>query len=165
MAKAVRPAYTARALQVAGTRAGRRAVRAGAAAEIVIAISALAFPGVTTGALVAASYLAFAAFVAVALNRRWPLSSCGCFGREDSFPTLAHLVLNIGAAVSAGIWAAGAPRDLPEALSAQPWGGWPLVLVSVVVALGAYTVWTNPVAQARTQRRARPAATGRMIAR
>lgn len=151
VAKAVQPAYTARALQFAVIRAGRHAVRAGAAAEVLIAIAAFASPGAITGALVAASYSAFAVFVAVALNRGWPLSSCGCFGRKDSVPTRAHLVLNVGAASSAVVWAIGAPSDLPDALKAQPWGGWPLVVVSLVVALAAYIVWTNPLAGARKQ--------------
>lgn len=148
-AKTLQPAYTARALDMAGIAAGRRVVRAGAVAEILIAVAALVSPGPLTGALVAASYSAFAVFVAVALQRGWPLSSCGCFGREDSVPTWSHLVLDIGAALSAAVWASGAPSDLPRALSAQPWGGWPLVVVSLVVALVAYVVWTNPLASQR----------------
>lgn len=152
IAKTVRPDYTARAWQVAGIRAGRRAVRAGAVAEVAVAAAALAIPNQVTGSLVGICYLTFAMFVGVALRKGWPLSTCGCFGRRDSLPTRSHLALDVGAVVCAAVWAQSPPRDLLRALSDQPWKGWPLLLVSAVVALLAYVVWTNPLPQARRQR-------------
>lgn len=148
-AKIIKPDYTARALQVAGVKAGRSVVRAGATAELAIAVAALAVPNRVTGSLVGASYLMFAMFVGVALHKGWPLSTCGCFARRDSLPTRSHLALDIGAAICAAVWAQSPPRDLAAVLSGQPWEGWPLMLVSAVVALVAYVVWTNPLPHAR----------------
>ena len=144
-AKLARPAATALALQQAGIRASRTTVRAGAAAEVGVALAALALPGVLTGALVAGSYAAFTVFVVLALRLNWPLSSCGCFGKPDAIPTKSHAALNAGAAVCAVWWAASGPSSLANVFSAQPWDGAPLALVAAVVALLAYVVWTNPV--------------------
>lgn len=153
VAKAMRPGYTARALQVAGLSAGRATVRAGALVEVAVSVAALAEPNAITGSLVAASYAGFALFVAVALWKGWPLSTCGCFARRDSTPGVSHLALDVGAAVAAALWAANPPLDVPAALSRQPWDGWPLLFVSAVVAVAAFIVWTDPLAQVRRQRR------------
>ncbi len=147
VAKLRRPDYTARALQAAGWRVGRRAVRAGATAEMVVAVAAVAFPGAVTGALVAATYAAFTGFVTLALRRGWALSSCGCFGRPDSRPTYLHAALNLAAAAAAAWWAADPPSRLGAVFSSSPWSGAPLVLVSAVIAGLAYLVWTNPLSQ------------------
>ena len=153
LAKAIKPDYTARALQVAGIGTGRAMVRAGALAEVAVAVAALCTPNPITGALVAASYSGFAAFVGVALWKGWPLSTCGCFARRDSMPGVSHLVLDVGAALAAAVWAANPPLDLSAALSHQPWDGWPLLSVSALVALVAFIVWTDPLAQTRSQDR------------
>jgi hypothetical protein len=145
VAKALRPADTARALQIAGIPAGRIAVRAGALLEVAVCVAALAAPGPVTGGLVAASYAVFTLFVLAALRRGWPLSSCGCFGRPDARPTYAHAVLDLGAAATAVWWAVAAPDRTGRFLSHQPWHGAPLLLVSLVIAGLAYVVWTNPV--------------------
>ncbi len=150
VAKLWRPDYTARALQMtglhlAGRRVGRNAVRAGAGVETAIGVLAIALPGPVTGALVAATYSAFALFVLVALDRGWPLSSCGCFGRPDSKPGYPHAALNAGAAVAAAWWALDAPGRLSRLFVHQPWAGVPLILASAVIAGLAYLVWTNPL--------------------
>jgi hypothetical protein len=144
-AKMIHPEDTAGALNAAGWRVGRNAVRAGALGEALIGLAAIVFPGPVTGALVAASYLAFAGFVVVALRRGWPLSSCGCFGPADSQPTYLHAGLNAAAAAAAIWWAAAAPSRLTSVISHQPWHGAPLLLVVLVIAGLAYAVWTNPV--------------------
>ena len=145
VAKIYRPDYTARALAVAGLPSHRRVVRIGAGAELAVAVLAVVRPGPISGALVAVAYAGFAGFVGVALWRGWPLSSCGCFGRPDSRPGYLHLVLNLGASVSAVWWAATAPSRIGLLFSAhQPWHGGPLVLVSVVIAGLAYALWSNP---------------------
>jgi hypothetical protein len=149
IAKAVRPADTATAL-----RAAPALVRIGAVAEVAVATAALAAPGPVTGALVATSYAAFAVFVVVALRRGWALSSCGCFGRPDTPPTVAHAVLN-GAAAASAVWWAAAWRGgeglshLGRLFFHQPWHGGPLALVTVVLAGLAYLVWTDPLPAAR----------------
>lgn len=150
MAKLWRPDYTARALQMtgfrlAGRRVGRGAVRVGASAETAIAVLAFVLPGPVPGALVAATYSAFALFVLVALDQGWPLSSCGCFGRPDSKPGYPHAILNVGAAVAAAWWALDAPGRLSRLFVHQPWSGVPLILISAVIAGLAYLVWSNPL--------------------
>ena len=150
LAKAWRPSDTARALQIAGLPAHRRLVRLGAGAEVAVGVLALTVPGAPTGALVAASYAAFAVFVVVALRRGWPLSSCGCFGRPDSKPTYGHAALNLGAAAAAAWWAGTGGRPLGLLFDHQPWHGAPLALVSAVIAALAYLIWTNPVGKAAT---------------
>src|SRR5262249_26684526 len=111
-------------------------------------------PGVLTGALVAVAYGLFAGFIIVALRRGWALTSCGCFGRPDNPPTIAHAVLNIGAAACAVWWAVAWPAGfgvshLVRLVFHEPWHGGPLVLVSAVVAGLAYLVWTDPLPAAR----------------
>lgn len=101
-AKVARPAATARALGGIGIPASPALVRAGAAAELAVAAGALVDDGRLFALLVAASYLAFAGFVATALRRGVPLSSCGCFGVRDTPPTALHLALNLAAAAVAG---------------------------------------------------------------
>jgi hypothetical protein len=145
LAKLGRPQTTVLALKRTKLPATRALVRTGASAELVVAVAALAHPGAITGTLVALSYAGFALFVAIALRYRWPLSSCGCFAKPDTVPTGAHAVLNAGAAVCAVLWAASGPSSLPGIFSRQPWGGAPLGLVTAVVALLAYIVWTNPL--------------------
>jgi hypothetical protein len=100
--KVVRPAFTARALRDMGLPVSATIVRVGALVELGIAAGALVGGGRLFAALVAASYAGFAAFVLAALRRGVPLSSCGCFGADDTPPTLVHLVLNLAAAAWAG---------------------------------------------------------------
>src|SRR5262245_44762666 len=40
-------------------------------------------------------YAGFAVFVGVALRRAVPLASCGCLGKPDTPPTVAHLAVNV----------------------------------------------------------------------
>ncbi|MDE3206200.1 MAG: hypothetical protein KGQ66_18485 [Acidobacteriota bacterium] len=145
VAKVWRPDDTARALRVAHLPSHRNLVRAGALAEVVVGVTAVALPGPVTGGLVAAAYAAFTVFVGVALARGWPLSSCGCFGRPDARPGPAHLVLDAGAATVSVWWSVGAPGRIDRVFTGGPWQGWPLALVTVVTAGLAYLIWTNPL--------------------
>lgn len=106
--KLVRPGNTARALGEMGLPKSPTLVRVGAGAELAIAAAALVGAGRPAAALVSASYVAFAAVVAVALRRSLPLSTCGCFGVTDTPPTAVHLALNVAAAGAAGAVAFGA---------------------------------------------------------
>jgi hypothetical protein len=147
--KLVRPSNTAMALRAAGLPSHRLAVRLGALTELSVAVAAVARPGLATGLLVAVSYGAFAGFVALALRRGWVIASCGCFGRPDTPPTGAHLLLNLAAAGCAAWWALAPPSSLTAAFDHQPWGGFPLVLVTAVVGYLGYMVFTNPLGAAR----------------
>ena len=145
VSKIARPGDTARALRVAGIPASRAWVRAGAVGELAVGVAALVVPGAATGALVAGCYAAFTVFVVLALRRRWPLSSCGCFGKPDTPPTGSHAALNAGATLCAVWWSASAPANLLHVLARQNWHGWALTLEVAVIAVLAFVVWTNPL--------------------
>ena len=68
-------------------------------AEIVVAVGALAFGGPFM-ALGGVLYAAFAVFTFAALRKRIPVQSCGCFGRDDTPPTVIHVVFNVLASVA-----------------------------------------------------------------
>lgn len=137
-AKLARPAPTARALREMGVPASPTAVRIGAGAELAIAASALVDGAPPFAALVAASYLGFAAFVLAALRRGVPLSSCGCFGVQEAPPTAVHLALNLAAAATAGVVALGL-ADGGGLRAITTMDGSLLVQAAFVVATGAAT--------------------------
>jgi hypothetical protein len=142
--KLARPATTAGALRQMGLRVPAAAVRVGAALELAVATAAIVDGARPFAALVAASYLAFAAFVAVALRRGVPLSSCGCFGVADTPPTAVHLAINLAAAGIAGVvalgWAAGGGLAELTAMDGS------LLLRGAFVVLTATSVWLAYVA-------------------
>ena len=142
--KTVRPAPTARALREMGIPASPALVRLGAAAELFVAAGALLAAGRPFAALVAASYVGFAAFVLAALLRGVPLSSCGCFGVEDTPPTPVHLGLNLAAAVVAGAvalgWASGGGLATITTMEGS------ILLRSAFVVLTSASVWFAYVA-------------------
>ncbi len=144
VAKVLKPGDTSRALRMAGLPGHPWTVRSGGAVELAVSISAFALPGTLTGALVAFSYAGFAAFVATAIGRGWPLSSCGCFGRPDARPGPAHLVLNLAATAGACWWAIEPPASGWRIVDHQPGHGIALLVVSLVLAQLAYLVWTRP---------------------
>jgi len=136
-AKAVRPRDTALALTAAGIRfpralPGRVVVRIGGAVEAVIGVAALLVGGPVLCALVAVSYLAFAAFVALALRTGAPISSCGCFGKVDTPPSLVHVVLDVAFAGVATAAAIVGDVALPDVLGDQPLAGVPFLLLLAI---------------------------------
>jgi hypothetical protein len=141
--KAVRPDDTARALAVAlplPLRAVRALVRMGSVAEAALGITALLMPRPWSAALVAASYVIFAVFVAYARSTGGAIASCGCFGTPDTPATLLHVVVNAALALSAAVmaWSASSSGTIAGILGPQPDHGIPLVVVS---ALGAWLVY------------------------
>jgi hypothetical protein len=98
-AKAVRPADTARALRQLGWPGSPLLVRVLGAIEIVLGVSAAITGDRIAAALLALSYLGFATFVAMALRRGGAVSSCGCFGRPDTPPTVSHLLVVLAGAL------------------------------------------------------------------
>jgi Methylamine utilisation protein MauE len=113
--KAVDPATTAGALRALGLPSSKILVRLGAAAELLLGLLAVIAGWVAVWWLVAASYLAFAAFVVAALRAGTMLGSCGCFGREDTPPHPLHVVIDVALAATA---AAAAVRDVGAPLDA-----------------------------------------------
>jgi Methylamine utilisation protein MauE len=110
--KAVDPAMTAGALRALGLPSSRTLVRAGAAAELLLGLLAIIAAWGVVWWLVAASYLAFAAFVVAALRAGTMVGSCGCFGREDTPPHPLHVVIDVAlAATAAAVRGVGSPLD------------------------------------------------------
>jgi hypothetical protein len=87
-----RPSPTIIALRAVGlTWVGPWAVRALSLTEILVGATAIVHGGRLADAGVAGLYLGFSVFLVRAL--RTPAASCGCTGRDDTPPTLTHLVL------------------------------------------------------------------------
>lgn len=65
--------------------------------EVAVGVAALAYSEalVVQGLL----YSVFAGWVILALRADVPIASCGCLGRDDTPPTVAHAVLNVLAAL------------------------------------------------------------------
>jgi hypothetical protein len=139
VAKAKDPITTVGALRGVGLRVPGGAVRVGGAVEAVIAVTAALTGAPVLAAIVAASYLAFTGFVVVALLRKAPIGSCGCFGRVDTPPSGLHVVLDLGAVVAAvGAMLAGGSAGLIDGYGALPLAGLPFLLL---VATGAYAAF------------------------
>jgi hypothetical protein len=99
--KIFRPAMTAGALRAAGIRANELAVRLLGVAEMVAGTWAVIAGDLLGAGAVGLFYLGFSLFVAKALRSGSPISSCGCFGSEDTPPTAGHLALDLTAAILA----------------------------------------------------------------
>ena len=116
--KLLDPTMTVGALRALRLPSAPALVRLGSAAELALGVTAIAFGGAVLWLLVAASYLAFGAFVVAALRRGTMIGSCGCFGREETPPHATHVVLNVvlaALAVAVATWSPGAPlSDLVE---------------------------------------------------
>jgi hypothetical protein len=134
-AKVVDPAMTVGALRALRLPSSPTLVRAGAAAEVVLGLTALAVGGPLPWALVALSYLGFGAFVVAALRAGTMVGSCGCFGREDTPPHPLHVGLDLALAATAAAVAVGGTGSLLGALADAPGEG------AVVVALSALAVF------------------------
>ena len=99
--KALSPDDTANALRVMGLPVAHRLVRVGGAFEAALGAVALVVAGTAPAVLVAASYAAFAVFVAAARASHRPISSCGCLGKTDMPPSGLHLGVNVAACIAA----------------------------------------------------------------
>lgn len=134
--KAIDPKPLVRALKSVAVRVPAPVVRALAAAEAAIGLHALV---TGRGLLVALSYSGFTAFVLLALARGGVLSSCGCFGKADTPPTMSHAVVTAGLAVAS---APGADGHLPLDVA--------LLTTTAAVALTSYLVMAVlPLVRAR----------------
>jgi hypothetical protein len=155
LAKVIDPTTTVGALRGLGWRVPAGAVRAGGAAEAVLAVVAVLTGAPAAAIAVAASYLLFTGFVVVARARRLPIGSCGCFGKVDTPPSAVHVVVNLGAAVAAVGVALGDGTGVVDVLADQPLAGVPMLLL---VAVGTYAAFTalTVVPQLRLLRAERP---------
>ena len=137
-AKLADPVPTSGALRVAGLASGSGVVYTLAVAEIATGASSLLAGGALAGWALAALYGSFGLFVAYALHRHIPISSCGCFGKVDTPPSFMHLILNFGGLVG-GVWAAvTSGPSLISVLAEQPLAGVPYL---AFVAAGTYAAY------------------------
>jgi hypothetical protein len=140
--KLAQPAPTAGALRAMRLPSSVALVRLLGAVELAIGVGA----GVTLSpsllVLLAAMYLAFAAFVTAALAANRPLQSCGCFGKADTPPSRVHLGLNVVAAVVALVAAVTETPSLASTMADQPAAGVPFVLLVAVCVYLCVTVVT-----------------------
>jgi MYXO-CTERM domain-containing protein len=98
--KITHPGPTITALRAVGAGwVGPGQVRLLSAVEIVAGGFAIVSGGRWADAAVAALYLGFSMFLARAL--RTPAASCGCAGRDDTPPSVAHLVMTAMFALAA----------------------------------------------------------------
>lgn len=152
-AKALRPGDTALALaRLSGDSRGgalrwaEPLVRGGAVLEAVVGLGGLVFPGRVACLCVAVSYGAFTGYVGYARARGGPLSTCGCFGRPDTPPTVTHMVVTGGIAASAA-WSAFTADSLASGLwssiGPQPWHGLPLLAAAAAIAFVSYLLMTT----------------------
>ncbi len=138
--KVVDPLPTQGALRAMGLPWRRPLVRGLGVGELVLGVAALVLGWWWIVALVALSYLAFAVFVAVALRRSTPLASCGCFGREDTPPTLLHLFVNLAFFSVSGAVALRPFGPLDVVLGDQPARGIPFLGWTAVGVYATYLV-------------------------
>jgi hypothetical protein len=130
--KVARPAATARALQAAGLRDGRRLAPVLGAVEVAVAVAALALGGRATAAAVAVAYLGFAAFAALLLRRKGAAADCGCFGQAEAPVTDVHVGMNLAIAAIAAWAVASPPGAIGPTLADQPLWGLPFLALTVL---------------------------------
>jgi len=134
LAKLASPAGTSRALRTQGLPARWGLVRVLGAGEVLVAAAAL-LELRFGAALLALAYAAFTVFVAAALLRGRPLSSCGCFAEPDVAPTPVHAVVTVVLAGCAGVVSVGSGGGLPDLLDG------PVLPAVGAVASGGLVGW------------------------
>ena len=127
--KAFDPVMTTGALHRAGMPVPAPVVRVGGVVEVVVGVAAIATGSAVAAALVAVSFLLFTGFVVLALVRHLPIGSCGCFGKVDTPPSPIHVVVNLGAVVTAIAVARGPGGGIGSVLADQDLLGIPFLLL------------------------------------
>jgi hypothetical protein len=117
-------------------------VRALGLVEIVTAGAVLATDAPPASVALATLYLGFAIFVGYALRSRLPVASCGCFGREDTPPTLVHLVVTLMGAAAGCASVVSPPGPVWSAIDATPWSGFPFLGATALLAYLLYVSLT-----------------------
>jgi hypothetical protein len=133
--KLLDPTMTVGALRALRLPSSPLLVRIGSGAEVALGVAAITVGGAVLWALVAASYLAFGAFVVAALRQGTMIGSCGCFGREETPPHPSHVALNVVLAAGAVAVAGWSPAPPLDALVDAPGAG------AVAVAMAALALY------------------------
>ncbi len=116
-AKILGPEPTRGALAAVGLPSGRSAVMVLGVIEVAVGATAALTASRLAVVAMTMLYVGFAGFVAVALARDVPVQSCGCFGKEDTPPSIAHLVVNGAIAAAAGWSVASGSAGVLERLA------------------------------------------------
>ena len=153
--KVTDPAPTQGALAAIRLPNSRLTVRALGVAELTVAAVVLGVGDTSAALALGGLYAGFAAFVAYALRSGTPVASCGCFGREDTPPTTAHLTVTLLGAATGGAAAVGAPGPMWNAVTSTPWAGVPFLAATATLA---YLLLVSLTVLARVQRSAVAAA-------
>lgn len=134
------PLSLVRALRSARLPGSALTVRALAAGEVLLGVTAVVLGTRSAAVLVALSYAAFTGFVLLARTRGGVLASCGCFGKADTPPTTTHVAVTAGLAAVAAAVAVRPLGALSGVLDGSPGAGVPLLLASAAVGSTAYLV-------------------------
>lgn len=152
LAKVLSPAATSGALRAVSLPSSIGLVRTIGVGEVVLGIGAGASGSRIAMAIVAAAYLCFTGFVALALRSGRPVQSCGCFGAVDTPPSWIHLVVTSGFAIIAGWCAVAGTPSMADLIEGEPLAGVPyLAAVAAVTYLFVVVLTVVP-----TWWRARP---------
>lgn len=144
-AKLAQPVPTAQALRAVGWPSHPVVVRVMGLTEVVIGVGAAVTGHPVAAAAVGVAYLGFAGFVVLAMARGSALESCGCFGKVDTPPSVAHIVVNAAAAGTAALVAFDPVAGTRTLLSGPPADRWPLILwVGATVYLVYLTLTALP---------------------
>jgi hypothetical protein len=130
-------------------RGSQPLVRILGAGELLLAALVLLTGGRLFVAVLAVTY---AVFTAVALRQRSRGESCGCFGASQSPTGWHHVLLDGGAALTAGIAAAVGIAPVAALFVGAPLGGVPLAL-GAVVAIAALQLSTTALPDLAVARR------------
>lgn len=150
------PAATTRALHAIGLPPNLNLGRAVGVVEIATGSAAIVFGGTIAAAALGLLYAGFAGFILVGL-RSSQVSSCGCFGTDDTPPSALHLLIDIAAAATGLTLALHPIGDLVSVMGDTPWLGVPLLLLVLVGTWLALLVLTILPALAEETRRLRSA--------
>jgi hypothetical protein len=103
VAKGVAPQAAAGALRAMHLPSQLVLVRALGTVEVLLGVWVLYSGSAPAAFALGLFYLGFAVFVIVALARRLPIGSCGCFGKDDTPPTWIHVAFDLVGVAVAGI--------------------------------------------------------------
>ncbi len=151
VAKIINPDPTAGALGTARLPSARIMVRGLGAIEVVSSLVALAAGAIW---LLPATilYISFALFTGAAVLGRFPLQSCGCFGRDETPPTGIHVVFNLLAAGSLSyLWASGLPMLSDKLSTAESVGFLAFAIIGAYLSYVLLSELPNTQEQMRGQ--------------
>jgi hypothetical protein len=113
-------------------------VRSLTALELAAGVGAIVLGGRLVDGLVALLYVGFSSFLVVALGSDG--ASCGCTARDDTPPTVAHLLMTVVFATGAAAAAASGGRTGLVTLSHSGQPG-ALIVASGLAMLAAWLGW------------------------